>query len=83
MPYKKLTNARQKTVGAKQTLKAVEKGRALAVYIAEDAEQHVTDPIVKACIAKNIPMIKVDSMKNLGKACKIEVRCAVAALIEE
>lgn len=83
MPYQRLTNARQKAVGAKQTLKAVEKGRVSVVYIASDAEQHVTEPIVKICVAKDIPIVKVDNMKNLGKACKIEVRCAVAAVIED
>lgn len=82
MPFQRLTNARQKSVGAKQTIKAIDKGDALVVYIASDAEQHVTEPIIKRCAAKGIQIVKVDNMKNLGKACKIDVRCAVAAITE-
>lgn len=83
MPYEKIAKARQKTVGAKQTMKAVEKGLAQFVYIAKDADRHIIEPIVKTCESKNIPFAKVDSMKSLGKACGIDVRCAIAAIVEE
>lgn len=83
MPYQRLTNARKKAVGAKQTMKAVTSGEALAVYIASDAEPRITDPIVKTCAAKEIPITKATNMKRLGKACNIEVRCAVAAIIKD
>jgi large subunit ribosomal protein L7A len=83
MPYDQIAKARRKTVGAKQTMKAVEKERVKLLYIAKDAERHVTEPIIKICESKNIPFVKVDSMKNLGKACGIDVRCAIAAIIEE
>lgn len=83
MPYQRLTNAKQKAVGAKQTMKAVEKGQALLVYVASDSERCVVEPIESICLAKDIPLIKADNMKNLGKACRIEVRCAVAAIIED
>lgn len=83
MPYKKIANARQKAVGTKQTMKAVNKGRAVVVYVAKDADRHVTEPIIKECRAKGVPVEKVDSMKNLGKACKIDVRCAVAAIVKD
>lgn len=83
MPYDKLATARQKTVGAKQTIKAVEKDRVKLLFIARDADRHVTEPIIKICESKNIPLAKVDSMKSLGKACGIDVRCAIAAIIEE
>lgn len=83
MPYKKLTTARKKTVGAKQTLKALQKGRAKTVFVAKDAERHVVEPIIKACQEKAVPIIEAENMKLLGKMCQIEVRCAVAAIIEE
>ncbi len=83
MSYKKLTNARKKTVGAKQTLKALHKGHAKMVFIAKDAERHVVDPIINSCQENNVPIIEVENMKVLGKACKIEVGCAAAAIIEE
>lgn len=79
----KLASARQKTVGTKQTLKALEKGIAKVVYIAEDAEHHVVEPVIGICEAKDIPIVRVDSMKLLGEICAIDVGCATASIIEE
>ncbi|WP_066640581.1 ribosomal L7Ae/L30e/S12e/Gadd45 family protein [Desulfolucanica intricata] len=82
MPYERLKLAHKKTVGAKQTLKACQRGSALEVYIASDAETYVTAPILKICSENNIPVVKVDSMRELGKVCGIEVSCAAAAIIK-
>ncbi len=83
MPISSLEGARRKTVGTKQTLKALEKGLAKKVFIACDAEQYIIKPILRNCMEKGIPVITIDSMKTLGKACGIEVGCASAALLEE
>lgn len=83
MAYKRLMAARKRTVGSKETLKAIEKGRAKVVYVAQSADRHVIDPIIQACAARGVPIIEVDSMLALGKACRIEVGCAAAALVEE
>lgn len=82
MSLEPLLSARKKTIGAKQTAKAVEKSLAKEVYWAADAETRVVDPILRICSSKNIPIIKIDSMKDLGRACNIEVGCAIAAIIE-
>lgn len=83
MAYERLLAARKKTVGAKQTLKAIERGQARLVYVARNADRHVVDPILQLCAAKNIPVIQVDSMQALGRACGIEVGCATTAVTEE
>ncbi|AEF93110.1 ribosomal protein L7Ae/L30e/S12e/Gadd45 [Desulfotomaculum nigrificans CO-1-SRB] len=83
MSLERLSSARKKTVGAKQTLKAVEKSQAQVVFYAADAEARVVDPILRLCTTKNIPTVKVDTMKELGKACRIEVGCAVASITED
>lgn len=83
MVYNRLLSARKKTVGAKQTLKAVERGQAKVVYTAQNADRHVVEPIIQMCAAKGIQVIEVDSMQALGKACGIEVGCATAAVTEE
>ncbi|WP_027365857.1 ribosomal L7Ae/L30e/S12e/Gadd45 family protein [Desulfotruncus alcoholivorax] len=83
MPYKRIHAAKGKTVGTKQTIKAIKKNLALVVYVADNAESHVIDPIIRACEEKKIPYIRVDSMKLLGKACGINVECATAAITEE
>ena len=81
MAYERMLSARKKTVGAKQTLKAIERGQAKAVYVAQNADRHVLEPILQLCASKGIPVIQVDSMQALGKACGIEVGCAAAAIL--
>ncbi|OEH86320.1 ribosomal protein L7Ae-like protein [Desulfuribacillus stibiiarsenatis] len=80
MPYLKLKDANHITIGSKQTLKAIETGVALEVLIAKDADLKVTVKIAEKCKEKNVPVIYVDSMKKLGKACGIEVGAATVAI---
>lgn len=72
----------KKTVGTKQTLKAVQKGIAVKVFIARDAEPHVVMPVYDLCLEKNIEVVKVDSMAELGQACGIDVGTASVAIVE-
>lgn len=83
MIYKRLISARNRTVGTKQTLKAVERGLARVVYVAATADRHIIEPILQMCAQKGIPVVQVDSMQALGKACRIEVGCASAAITED
>lgn len=76
-------HAKQKTVGFKQTQRALEKGLVRRVYIAKDAETHVLRPVLEWCHSHNVELIEVPTMKELGKACGIEVGTAVAAILED
>lgn len=78
-----IKSARRKTVGAKQTLKALEKGEALHVFIATDAEEKVTRPVLAICETSGINPHYVETMHQLGKLCGIKVKAAVAAITEE
>ena len=75
--------ARKKTIGTKQTAKAVDKGLARAVFVARDAEEYVVRELLKACREQAIPVVEVESMAVLGRTCGIEVGAASAAIIEE
>ncbi|MCF6097701.1 ribosomal L7Ae/L30e/S12e/Gadd45 family protein [Thermovorax subterraneus] len=79
----KLKSAPKKTVGTKQTLKAVEKGQAAVVFIAEDAEEHVVAGLKELCRAKGIEIVPVATMKELGEACGIDVGAASAAILNQ
>ncbi|OPZ94903.1 MAG: Ribosome-associated protein L7Ae-like protein [Firmicutes bacterium ADurb.Bin419] len=70
-----------KTVGVKQTIKAVEKGAAKMVFVAKDADERVVGKIVELCKKDNIQITYVESMKQLGKACNIDVGAAVACTL--
>lgn len=69
-------------VGLKQSNKAVQSGAAVLAYIARDADMHVVFPFEKLCETKNIPIVYVNNMKELAKACHVDVATAVAALLK-
>lgn len=73
---------RKKTVGIKQSIKAVEQGLAEAVIIAKDADEKVTGNLKRLCIEKSVEIIYVDSRKRLGKACNIDVGASAVALLK-
>jgi large subunit ribosomal protein L7A len=72
----------KKTVGVKQSTKAVENGVAAAIIIAKDCEQRVVRGIIELCEKSSVPITYADSMKQLGKACGIEVDAAVACILK-
>lgn len=78
-----LKKSNRRTVGVKQTLRALEKESVLRVYVAKDAEGHVVRPILDLCRNKGVAVQDVQTMVELGKACGIEVGAAVAALLTE
>ena len=78
-----LTEARNKAVGYKQTLKRIEQGLAHKVYIAKDAEEKIVRPIFDLCRAQDIPVVEVETMTELGKVSGIQVGCAVAAILKD
>ncbi|GAV21752.1 ribosomal L7Ae/L30e/S12e/Gadd45 family protein [Carboxydothermus pertinax] len=82
MPLSEITEAKNKTVGTKQTIKALQKGKVRKVFIALDAEKRVTDPVLALCKEKDVPVEAVDTMESLGKSCGIAVGCACAAILD-
>ena len=68
-------------VGSKQLKKAVAAGRAQCVFLAENADPALTDPIAEMCSEQNIQITWVRTMAELGRACGIEVGAAAAAVV--
>ena len=68
-------------VGAKQLRKALASGRAQHVFLAENADPAITEPIAAVCMASGIEFTWVASMADLGRACGIEVGAAAAATV--
>ena len=69
-------------VGAKQLRKALLSGSALQVYLAQNADPALTEPIEALCRLHNVPCCYVRSMTELGQACGIEVGAAAAATVK-
>ena len=82
--YGKLTNLENQkmVVGTKQLKKAVKAGRAKYVFLAENADPAVTDPLAELCAANHIQITWVPSMAELGRVCGIEVGAAAAAVVD-
>ncbi|UVI29822.1 ribosomal L7Ae/L30e/S12e/Gadd45 family protein [Paenibacillus spongiae] len=70
-------------IGSKQTAKMVEQKKAIEVYVAQDADPRMKDNIVQLCEQAGVPITWIDTMKNLGETCGIEVGAAMAAVIPE
>ena len=74
--------SRQKlVVGAKQLRKALKAGTARKVYLAENADPAITEPLAAMCREVSVDISWVRSMAELGKACGIEVGTAAAAIV--
>jgi large subunit ribosomal protein L7A len=78
----RLQDAKKKTIGFKQSLKAVERGQALVVYVAKDGEDKIRLSILELCRQQEVPVVEVATMLELGKACGIQVGASVAALLD-
>ena len=73
---------KQVVVGTKQLKKAVNAGRARYVFLAENADPAVTEPLEELCAANHIQITWVHSMTELGRSCGIEVGAAAAAVVD-
>lgn len=70
-------------VGARQLKKALMAGKAKQVFLAEDADPAITEPIAALCRQHEAEAFWVQMMVDLGRACGIEVGAAAAAAVEE
>lgn len=80
MSYEHLKQASILRIGTKQTIRMVEQGEATEVYVAKDADPRITAKVVHLCIKHHVPVVYVDTMKQLGKSCGIEVGAAMVGI---
>ena len=74
--------SKNKIVGVKQCKKALDALSVKTIYVAEDADERVIREIRDECIRGNIEIINVGTMKELGRACGIDVGAAVACILK-
>ncbi len=69
--------------GTNETTKAVERGLAKLVLIAEDVDPpEIVAHLPLLCEEKGVPYVYVPSKAELGKACGLQVAAASACIIE-
>jgi large subunit ribosomal protein L7A len=62
-------------------MKALQKHEVSLLFVAEDAQSKHVKPLIAMAEAQQIPIEFVSTMKELGKACEVEVKTATAALL--
>lgn len=72
----------EKVVGLKQSAKKVAQGLAEIAFVASDADVRLTEPFVQLCEDNSVPVVMAESMKELAKACRVEVPTACAVLLK-
>ena len=68
-------------VGAKQLKKALRDDRVRLVYLAENADPAITEPIAALCRQCGVPVAWIPTKAALGRACHIDVGAAAAAIL--
>ena len=69
-----------KVVGTRRLLRAIQAGEISVAYIARDADLYILRQVRQACNEAGVRMIEVETMKELGQACGVEVKTASAGL---
>jgi large subunit ribosomal protein L7A len=82
MPIERIRQAKRVLVGTNQTMKALNDNRVMEVFLAKDADKRILDSIIQLCQEREVAYEYVDTMKELGKACGIQVNAAVAAILK-
>lgn len=78
-----LKNSSDIIIGLKQTLKAIQGDKAAKVYLASDADDYIKKLVCDACAQKNLEIVYVNTMKELGEACGIDIGASTAAVIKK
>ncbi len=75
---------KNKVVGLKQTLRAIQQDKTCVVYLANDVDEHIVKKIKLASHGKNVKIVITRvGRKELGQICRIDVSAAVVALVQE
>ena len=78
----KLRTAANRVVGTKQATRALKAGRASRAYVANDADTFIFQQVVRAAEEAGVPCVRVETMKELGMVCGVEVPAAAAAVLK-
>ena len=72
-----------RVVGVKQLRKAIGRDEVRRVFLADDADPAVTEPVEALAEERGLPVTRVETMKALGQACGISVGASAAGLLHK
>ena len=67
-------------VGLRQSIKQIENKNVSQAVVAKDTDSHILEPFVEICKNENIKITYVETKKELGKLCKLDVPAAIAVV---
>lgn len=70
-----------KVVGIKQLRKALAKGQISQVFLAENADPALTQPVAELSESLGVPVLWAATMQELGAACQIAVGASAAGIL--
>lgn len=73
----------KKVIGIKQAEKAIKNDEGKCVYIANDADEKLIQPLLELANEKHLEVSKVNTMKELGKLCGIDVGASAVVMLKD
>ena len=65
-------------VGLRQSIKQIENKNVSKAIVAKDTDSYILNPFVSLCESEGIEISYVESKKELGKMCSLDVPAAIA-----
>ena len=72
----------KKVIGIKQCTKLIKNNKGKVLYVAKDANAKLILPIIQLAKEKNIKIVEVSTMKELGKIGGIDVKSSAILTLE-
>jgi large subunit ribosomal protein L7A len=73
----------KKVIGIKQSTKSLKNGDGCTLYVAKDAEGELVKPLISLAESLYVEVKFINSMKELGKLCGIDVGAAVTLILKD
>ncbi len=70
-------------VGFRQSKRLLEECAVQKAIVARDADQHIMTPLLDLCRQQNVDVVYVDTKRELGKFCRLDVDAAVAVVTKD
>lgn len=69
-------------VGFKQVLRALKESKAVKIFISNDCESKISAPLEQAASIDEVEVFYIDTMKELGAMCGIDVGASCAVVLK-
>ncbi|KLE17392.1 MULTISPECIES: ribosomal L7Ae/L30e/S12e/Gadd45 family protein [Clostridium] len=71
-----------KVIGIKQCTKTIKNGNGYVLYVAKDADKNLTKDLIELAIKENVKIVFINTMKELGKMCEIDVSASSVLVLD-